>query len=183
MQHASTQSPTPAVYRVAVTGHIDLGDAAAISFVEHAFVELLRQYKSEHPQGVVALSGLAPGADTLFAEAAVRLELPFDVCIANQAVLDIYPPGPVRDQHFRLRARSRLVHELPFAERCTESYLALGHWLVDSCDVLIAAWNGLPGKKPGGTADVVAMALAAERPVIHIHPQQRAIVLLHHAVR
>jgi len=82
------------------------------------------------------------------------------------------------DQHFRLRAHSRIVHELPFSERSAESYLALGHWLVDSCNLLIAVWNGTPPAKPGGTGDVVAMAQQVGRPIIHIHPIQRTITWL-----
>lgn len=160
---------------VAVTGHWNLGDAATIAFVAHAFGLLLAQIGRDHPEGVVALSGLALGADTLFAEAALALGIPLEVCIANRAVIAKYAPGPERDQHMRLRARSRVVHELPYTDRSAESYLALGRWLVASCDMLMAAWNGEPPAKPGGTGDVVAMALADGRPVLHIHTVARTI--------
>lgn len=165
-------------FRVAVTGHWSLGDAATHAFVSQAFLALLSQLLREHSQGLVALSGLALGADTLFAEAALSLGIPLESCIANQAVLEKYAPGPEREQHMRLRSRSHILHELPFATRCAESYLALGQWLVHSSDLLIAAWNGEPAAKPGGTGDVVSMAQAAGRPVIHIHTLQRHICVL-----
>lgn len=168
----------PLPYRVAVTGHWSLGDAATIAFVTQAFAALLAQLLREHQEGLVALSGLALGADTLFAEAALAQGIPLEACIANSAVIEKYAPGPERDQHFRLRARSRSVHELPFTERSAESYLALGRWLVDNSDLLIAAWNGEDPAKPGGTGDVVAMALAAGRPVLHVHTIQRTITEL-----
>lgn len=160
---------------LAVTGHWDLGTNAEISFVRQTFDSVLCHYQQEHAAGVVALSGLALGADTLFAEAALALGIPLETCIANSAVLEKYALGAERTQHLELRARSRRIHQLPFTERSPESYLALGHWLVASCDLLVAAWNGQAPAKPGGTGDVVKMALAAGRPVIHIHPAHRTI--------
>lgn len=168
----------PLPYRVAVTGHWNLGDAATVAFVTQAFAALLAQLLREHPEGLVALSGLALGADTLFAEAALAQGIPLEACIANSAAIEKYPPGPERDQHFRLRARSRHVNELPFTERSAESYLALGRWLVDNSGLLIAAWNGEAPAKPGGTGDVVAMAIAAGRPVLHVHTVRRTITML-----
>jgi hypothetical protein len=134
--------------------------------------------KMAHPAGVVALSGLAPGADTIFAEVALRLDIPLDACIAATAVIEKYAPGPELDQHLRLRQFSRQVHTLPFTERSGEAYLALGRWLVHSCDLLIAAWNGHPAAKPGGTGDVVAYACTYGRPVLHVHTVQHTIAPL-----
>lgn len=170
--------PTGAALRVAVTGHCELGDAATVVFVAEAFETLLRQLRHTHAAGIVALSGLAPGADTIFAEVALGLGLPLEACIAATEVLEKYAPGPAREQHLRLRARSRYVHELPFVNRSGAAYLALGHWLVHTCDLLIAAWNGQAARKPGGTGDVVALARRRGRPVIHIHPLQRTISTL-----
>jgi hypothetical protein len=163
------------ILRIAVTGHWSLGDAATVAFVRQAIESLLRQFQSDNPQGVVALSGLALGADTIFAEEALALGIPLDSCIANQAVLEKYAIGYERDHHLELRMRSRRLVELPFGERSAESYLALGHWLVDSCDVLVAVWNGEAPAKPGGTGDVVTMAQQAGRQIIHIHPVERTI--------
>ncbi|NTU81035.1 MAG: hypothetical protein HGA45_16910 [Chloroflexales bacterium] len=174
---SSIQPGTP--YRIAVTGHWSLGDVATEAFVAHAFALLLGQFSREHPEGLVALSGLALGADTLFAEAALALDIPLESCIANGAVIEKYARGRERTQHYRLRAQSRVVHELPYAERSAESYLALGHWLVDSCDLLMAVWNGKPPDRPGGTGDVIELALAASRPVLHVHPLKRTITWLH----
>lgn len=165
-------------FRIAITGHCDLGDVSDVSFVTHAFVALLDKYKCIHSQGILALSGLAPGADTIFAEVALSLAIPLAACIATSAVIDKYPAGVERDQHFRLRVRSQNVTELPFTDRSSEAYLALGLWLVNSCDLLVAAWNGRPPAKPGGTGDVVAIAQQHGRPVIHIHTIDRTITPL-----
>jgi hypothetical protein len=156
-------------FAVAVTGHCRLGDGATTHFVAQAFDRLLAQLQRDHPAGLVALSGLAEGADTLFAEAALARGIALEVCLACADVIENFPAGAARNQHLLLRARSRRIHTLPFIERSNAAYMALGRWLVDASDLLIAAWNGLPAAAEGGTGDVVAYARQRGRPVIHIH--------------
>ena len=163
---------------VAVTGHAHLGDPASIDFVARAFKRLLGRLQRQQNGPVVALSGLSAGADTLFAEAALACGWTLDVCIAATKVVENFPPGPERDQHLRLRAHSRRMIELPFARRSNGAYMAMGYWLVDTCDLLIAAWNGRPAAALGGTGDVVAYAQAEGRPIIHVHPLERTIMRL-----
>ena len=164
-------------FYVAVTGHCRLGDSATMEFVAAAFDRLLMQLQHDHPADLVALSGLAEGADTLFAEAALARGIALEVCLACTDVIENFTPGAARDQHLMLRERSRRIHTLPFTERSNAAYMALGHWLVDTSDLLIAAWNGLPALAEGGTGDVVAYARQQGRPLIHIHTVQRTILL------
>ena len=154
---------------VAVTGHCDLGGPATVAFVQSAFAQLLALCQCECPAGLTALSGLGAGADTLFAEAALAQGIALDVCIAASDIIENFAPGPERDQHLQLRARSRRVVALPFSQRSNGAYMAMGYWLADTCNLLIAAWNGRPAAALGGTGDVVAYALSSGRPVIHLH--------------
>jgi hypothetical protein len=156
-------------YIVAITGHRNLGSAEACRFVRIASGELLEQQRRAHPAGVVALSGLAEGADSIFAEEALRLGLPLEGVIACQGLIEDFAPGPARERYLSLCARSRALYQLPFRARSVQAYIALGQRLVEACDLLIAAWNGLPPVDAGGTGGVVAYARACGRPVIHIH--------------
>lgn len=49
------------------------------------------------------------------------------------------------------------------------AYLRAGERVVDTCEILIAVWDGAPPNKIGGTADVVTYALSRERVVIWIN--------------
>jgi hypothetical protein len=164
----SIPMPT-AEFRVAVTGHQHLSSTTTITFVTERFGAELARLRDLHPAGVVALSGLAAGADTLFAEIALRGGLALEVCLAAPDIHDNFSPGPERECFLTLCALSRRVHRLAYPTRSTQAYMALGHWLVDSCDLLIAAWNGLPAASEGGTGDVVAYARTIGRPIIHVH--------------
>lgn len=174
----TTTAARRAPLRIAVTGHQRLGDAATEAFVQESFGAQLARLRDAHPHGIVALSGLAAGADTIFAEVALRGGLPVEACLAAPDIAENFAPGPERERFLTLCGMSRRVHRLPYAGRSNAAYMALGRWLVDSCDVLIAAWNGLPAAGEGGTADVVAYARAAGRPVIHLHTLARTVTLL-----
>lgn len=163
---------------VAVTGHCHLGDSAAVRFTVHTLHAMLEQLQRAYPQGIVALSGLATGADTIFAEAALACGIPLEACLACADITANFAPGLERERFESLLARSRRVHRLPFVECSNEAYMALGRWLVDSSDLLIAVWNGLPAVALGGTGDVVAYALQQGRAVLHVHTVEQTITLL-----
>ncbi len=48
------------------------------------------------------------------------------------------------------------------------AYVQVGESLVKTADLMIAIWDGEPGRGPGGTAHVVELALKSLVPVIHI---------------
>lgn len=177
---ASQRARRPArqAFAVAVTGHCHLGDASATRFAEHALGGLLARMQRAHPQGVVALSGLAIGADTIFAEAALACGIPLEACLACAEIAENFAPGQQRERFSALVERSRHVHWLPFVQRSNDAYMALGRWLVDSSDLLIAVWNGLPAAALGGTGDVVVYARQRRRTVIHVHIGKKTIRLL-----
>ena len=49
-----------------------------------------------------------------------------------------------------------------------DAYVLVGESLVETADILIAIWDGEQARGPGGTAQVVEMALRTSVPVIHI---------------
>jgi hypothetical protein len=167
-----------APYRIGVTGHRTLGDQTTVQFVTQAFHDLLLQAQRQHAEGVIALSGLAEGSDTLFAETALALGIPLEAVIAYEGFEEDFPPGSARQRYQHLLEQCQAVHRLPFHERSDDAYLAVGQWIVDHSDLLLAAWNGQSAAGKGGTGDVVAYALRVGRPVVHIHPTEHTIKLL-----
>ncbi len=158
-----------APFRIGVTGHRTLGDQATVQFVTQAFRDLLSQAQQDHPAGVIALSGLAEGSDTLFAEVALALGIPLEAVIAYEGFDEDFSPGSARQRYQHLLEQCQAVHRLPFHERSDEAYLAVGEWIVDHSDLVLAAWNGQSAAGKGGTGDVVAYAQQLGRPVVHIH--------------
>jgi len=56
-----------------------------------------------------------------------------------------------------------------------DSYLAAGRRVADIADIVIAVWDGLPAKGPGGTADAVQYAITRSVPLMHINPDRSTV--------
>ncbi len=119
------------------------------------------------------VSALADGADRWVAEAAVASGFALDVILPFDAetYATDYPEGAERDAMLALllAAEKRLI--LP-GERAreAEAYAVAGEAIVAHATLLIAVWDGEPGKGWGGTADVVETAVDSGVPVIQIPP-------------
>lgn len=119
------------------------------------------------------VSALADGANRWLAEAAVAAGLALDAILpfdAETYAAD-YPDGAERDamRALLLAAEKRLI--LP-GERAreVEAYAVAGEAIVAHSTLLVAVWDGAPGKGWGGTADVVETAVDSDVPVSQIPP-------------
>lgn len=162
-----------ALFYIGVTGHRDLGDEATAAFVAAQCKAILQKALAEHGE-VVALSALAEGADTLFAEVALELGIPLEAVTPFKRYVEDFR-GPARERYERLLAQARVEHRLPHAERSNEAYLAGMIWVVGHCDLLVAVWNGRLAAGKGGTGDAVDYARQVGRPYIHIHTVERTV--------
>ena len=154
-------------YRIAVTGHRrNRLDDAAIAGVELQIAATLTALGPPRKGQHQLLSGMADGADL----AAMR------ACPAGWRMqAHLAQPAPAWAAMLAGVSQTdaaSFARLLPHADLHVQSgpqpdYIALGHTLIAACDGLIGVWNGQPGR-PGGTADVVAMAQAAGKPVLII---------------
>ena len=90
-------------FRIGVTGHRDLGDEATAAFVAGQCKAILQKALAEHGE-VVALSALAEGADTLFAEAALELGVPLEAVTPFEGYVEDFE-GQARERYERLLAQ------------------------------------------------------------------------------
>lgn len=161
-------------FRIAVTGHCCLSGDVTTTFVTVAFETILRRLRETLPVGLVALSGLAEGADTLFAEQALAQSIPLKAIIAADDLAETFVLGAACARFFSLCVRSQCIR-LPFTKAGPDAYTGLGWALVNSADLLVAAWDGQPAPALGSTSGVVAYARQRGRPIIHIHTVRHRI--------
>lgn len=126
------------------------------------------------------LSSLAEGADRIAAReilrrpgGTLRAVLPLPIADYEQ---DFAEAGS-RAEFRALLARAQVVEEVTAAGDRDASYRAAGRRVVDLCDVLIAVWNGKPGRGVGGTADVVGYARELGRPLIIISSEAPELIV------
>ena len=182
----------PLAFRVGVTGHIPL-KTDAIKDLREAVAECLGAvrdkidwlarldaekavYRSDEAGNTLrnlrVVSPLAEGADRLVAEEGLRLGAELDVPLPfPQAEYERDFPASI-DAFRRLLAKAR-VFELDGwrdgGPLQTESYEAVGRFVVRNCDLLIAIWDGERERGQGGAAQIVRFAVRVGVPVWWIH--------------
>ncbi|MDT3399453.1 hypothetical protein RKE29_22870 [Streptomyces sp. B1866] len=156
---------------LAVTGHMDLTEPT-VPLVRDALKALLAGHADG---GLVGVSCIARGADTLFAEALLDAGGRLVVVIPSED----YRRAKVKPDHApvfdRLAAAADEVLVMPYPTADRRAYEAANAVLLERADRLVAVWNGQPPTgKGGGTADVVAQARAAGIPVDVVWPDGAA---------
>ncbi|MFC8716191.1 hypothetical protein [Kitasatospora sp. NPDC057198] len=158
---------------IATTGHMDL-TAASREPVRDALRRVLAE-EVRAGGGLVGISCLAPGSDTLFAEAVLGAGGDLLVVLPSRDYRQaLVGPEHAPDFDRLVRAASEVV-VLPFATADRHAYEAANAELVARADVLVAVWDGTPPTgRGGGTADAVLRARGAGVPVRVVWPRGAA---------
>lgn len=117
------------------------------------------------------VTALAEGADTLAAQAALQRGWQMDACLPFPAAdyASDFAEGPARERFEHLLAQATSVMSLPGTRSAASAaYEAVGRVVLDQSDIIVALWDGDPARGRGGTAQVVAEAVARHIPVIHV---------------
>ncbi|MER5874164.1 hypothetical protein [Streptomyces sp. NPDC002044] len=146
--------------RIGVTGHRSI-PGRALAHVESA----LRAVLGRHEGPLEALSSLADGADQLFAAIALEHGADLTVVIPSGDYEDAFEDAEALARYRGLKCRAAQEVRMDFAHSTDEAYYAAGTYIADSCDRLVAVWDGLPARGHGGTAEIVAYARTLGKPV------------------
>ncbi|HEV3018771.1 MAG TPA: hypothetical protein VGY49_07110 [Burkholderiaceae bacterium] len=130
-----------------------------------------RETYRDDPAIVKVTTSLAQGADTIGAEAALSMNVELQAILpfARAEYAKDFDGDRAKRTYDRLLHKAARVLELPGDRRDEVSaYRLAGEILIRSSDLLIAIWDGGPGRGPGGTADIVEQAVHSGLPVLHI---------------
>jgi hypothetical protein len=171
----SDTAPSVASVRVGVVGHRFLS-VEGQAFAHRACAELFASVASVEP--ATAISALAEGADTLFADLAIERGWQLEAVQPHEEYLGDFGSAAARTRYVTMRARAQLRIALPYRSRCDAAYEAAMRWVVDRSTILVAIWDGRPSQAVGGTAQTVDYALRSGRRIIHfdVHDQRVAVV-------
>lgn len=189
--------PIPFRIRIGVTGHRTLPDVESVrrlvlQALRENVPDLFPTNFHHKVQSVLAtgqtkliftiLSPLAEGADREVAKA--TLETP-------DSRLDVVLPLPVHEYKKDFSSAESLAEFDRLLARCSQpvclkdelhepagsgqalydrknAYEAVGRYVVNHCDILLAVWDGGPSRGRGGTAEIVAYAKEQSLPILRI---------------
>ncbi|MFF8537349.1 hypothetical protein ACF07B_36185 [Streptomyces sp. NPDC015532] len=157
---------------IAVTGHMDLTEDS-VPLVRDALREVLKPHAASG--GLVGLSCIAKGADSIFAEVVLELGGSLAVVVPSAD----YRENKVKPDHVetfdRLTAAADQVDVLDHDTANRAAYEDANRTLLERADHLVAVWSGEPPSgNGGGTADTVLEARAAGLPVDVVWPEGAA---------
>lgn len=162
--------------RVGVTGHRKLGADLRV----HCRVQQQRTFLLDRLRGmakdcgkdIFAYSAFAIGADQLFAEAALGLQVP----LVGLAPFEEYPEDFEGDDRTRFEKFLNYcvrVEKRPPKKRSNKAHFNTGKWMVKQCDSVVAVWDGQRAKGVGGTGDVVKFGTEKSKEVMVIDPEKK----------
>jgi hypothetical protein len=167
--------------RVGVTGHRPAGLAGAdLVLLRHRIrdaLELVTTTDAGAP--LIVISPLAEGADRLVAREAVAAGYLLDCVLPFQRddYATDFASAAARSEYYALLGVAQQIIELDGSRETPAStdaaYMAAGEHVVAHANVVIAIWDGAAARGSGGTGDIVALALAHDRPILWItasHP-------------
>jgi hypothetical protein len=142
---------------IGVTGHRDV-PAEEEGKLRERFGEILESLRVQHPSTpLLVLSGLASGADLIAAEEATDRGIAVLACLPMaQSEYEKDFTSAELERFRRMLARCWNVAVVGAAKTREEDYVDVAMFIAYYCHILVAFWDGLPARGPGGTADVVA---------------------------
>lgn len=164
------------MFRIGVVGHRYLANSETIAFVANQSLAALKQAQAEHSE-VVALSAIAEGADTLFAEAALTLDIPLEIVRPFAEYAADFETVTARRRYQELRVGARWEVKLTYEGRSNVAYEAAMNWIVRQSDLLVVVWDGLPAEGAGGTGDAVRQAVRLNKPWLHLGVKDLSVKL------
>lgn len=163
--------------RIAVTGHRVLPhyEATARSVRDIlSRIEKSARQKGSSDCKLVLLSPIAEGADRLAAnEILNRSGWLLEVVLPLEAsdYMRDFEAEESKEEFKKLMAAAVKTQTLPAKETRNEAYEAVGHFVVDNSDILIALWNGKESRGKGGTAEIVDYARLRRKPLYWINTE------------
>ncbi len=160
---------------IGVTGHRleRLGDTDLVA-LRAALHTLFQTLATEAKAPMRLVTSLADGADSIAADEALDLGWTLDAVLplSREDYFADFTEAQARADHEMLLAKAHAVFELD-GDRGVEggsaiAYERAGRVVLAQSDILVAVWDGGPVRGRGGAAQIVAEAVLAGIPVIHI---------------
>lgn len=173
-------------FLIGFVGHRQLDNPQAIKERIAQQLRVLRTRYQSQASGaetyeVAAVSSVATGADTLFAEAALEAGIKWLAHLplpADEFRKDFTAAEWAHAQHLLKQAIA--VYEGPALPSCATpdaasearnaAYAECGQLIVDESDVLLAVWNEQKARGHGGSQETIAYATELARPCFIINP-------------
>lgn len=159
--------PTMETYKVGVVGHRALGPIERQSFIHFWCHRILAILKKKHAN-MIAVSAIADGADTIFAQSAISLGIELESIIPFGLFSSDFQDEVAYERYRCLRSTSRDETQANFSERSNQAYRKSMEWVMFKSNIVVAVWDGREEGTIGGTWEAISLGIKMRKPIIHI---------------
>ena len=158
---------------IAISGHRILSE---VDKIKTALDLVIKNIKSAFPgESYTLLSQLAEGSDRMAAISAlnqdIRLVVPLPLPKADYLTDFSNDESNLTFENLLVQAQTVLAP--PPTTTRNAAYQAVGTYMLEHCDVLIAIWDGQEAQGQGGTGEIVLLARQRGLPLVWIHAGNR----------
>ena len=146
--------------RIAVTGHRPKRLKGQQKEVKKWLSEQLNKYECTE-----AISGMAQGADQIFAQAAVEKNIPLICCYP-------YRKNFFHQEEQKILSKAKDIKFISEVYTGNRVYWLRDKYMVDNCDLLLAVWDGV---EAGGTWLTVDYARRISKPIVYYNFKEENI--------
>ncbi len=166
------------IFKVGITGHRDL-KKECIYYYQNQVHSLLADLQKKHNE-IVIYSPLADGADRLIVYEAIKLGIEYIVVLPmpkESYIMDFENGSEIEFNTLLENAKDITVIPLMndnTLEKISNNgvyrdmqYEACGYYLADSCEILIALWDGKYIGLAGGTGEIIKHYIMKQRYILY----------------
>ncbi|MEO0537546.1 MAG: hypothetical protein AAF215_27260 [Cyanobacteria bacterium P01_A01_bin.123] len=161
-------------FKVGIIGHCNLGSVEKHSYIHFYCHRLLAELKQKYSD-MIAISAIADGADSIFAQCAVSLGIRLESIIPFKKFDSDFQEDTTYERYKSLRRKSKYETRVNFSERSNLAYKRSMEWLVFKSNMILAVWDGREEGTIGGTWEAVSLSRRIRKKMIHINNKSRKI--------
>jgi hypothetical protein len=163
-------------FTVGIVGHRVLGGEDVHFYVQSCCHKILSDLKAKYPK-VRAISAISEGADSIFAQCAVSLNIELESVIPFQDFKADFGDEVAGERYIRLRRCSDFETKVNFSKRSNLAYRRSMQWVVLKSNILIAVWDGRKIGSIGGTWEAISLCEKLNKAMININVRTKTMSL------
>lgn len=159
---------------VGVIGHRYFGGEEIDLFVQSCCYKILSDLKKEYSK-IKAISAISQGADSIFAQTALSLNIKVDTVIPFDEFKTDFVDEIPYERYIKLRRNSNLETRVNFAKRSKLAYKKSMEWVVFRSSIIIAVWDGKKTGSIGGTWEAMMLCEMLNKTVVDINTNTKTM--------
>lgn len=164
------------IFTVGIVGHCDLGGEDVDFYVQMCCHKLLSELRIKYPK-IRAISAISQGADSIFAESAVSLNIPLESIIPFANFKSDFTEEVPLERYKKLRESADFETAVNFSKRSDLAYKKSMEWVIFKSNIVIAVWDGKKIGSIGGTWEAVLICRNLNKKMINIDIHNKTMSL------